>query len=422
MKLPILLLAAAALFALRLHAACGVNITRPITFHFPNVDNQGRVWLHQQLLTLDGDGGEKIPLHAYWSPDGTRPGSLLGEGWRVPLLESRCVQVDKGTMKIWHPDGYLREYDIVTDFRDGKEVWPKKLSGPGWNGEMTREGRVEVAASCGARLVFRRGRIMEMTVSGKSYTWIWNGDKLQEFRQGARTLLSLMRNFGTADKLEKINYAGGKIAEVVFGDVVSAENGKVVYKPGMTALKFSEGGMFSFDFKQVAAGVPAVKFPTTKPITWTPSNQQITNEGDWTYTLSITEKIEISRKNQTGIIEFYKKDPKSGIESKTDSNGAILTVKRYTSGPLAGKLRSREIKPKDGPEELLESYKYDINGEVLSGYSGTLKKSFNIVREKTKTTTYIDGSPHSIDEFDSSGKKRKTTWPSTNTTISFHYP
>ena len=89
---------------------------------------------------------------------------------------------------------------------------------------------------------------------------------------------------------------------------------------------------------------------------------------------------------------------------------------------MAGKLRSREIKPKDGPEELLESYKYDINGEVLSGYSGTLKKSFNIVREKTKTTTYIDGSPHSIDEFDSSGKKRKTTWPSTNTTISFHYP
>ena len=135
---------------------------------FKGVDRQGCVFLIVRL----GEVG-KLPLCAYWtSREGVRS-SLLGEGWCLPLLESRLVPLERSQVDFYQPDGFKR-----TLTRGRKDS--RNLSSGAWFGREEGEGDVRLSADFGPQagkieVGFRGGRLANLRCAEGSFGFSYRG-------------------------------------------------------------------------------------------------------------------------------------------------------------------------------------------------------------------------------------------------------
>ena len=76
--------------------ACGLRMDKPHA-HFDGADEQGHVLFAETLGNLDLGENLTLPIYAVFQSNWQSSSPYLGQGWMLPLLESKIVQIDSST-------------------------------------------------------------------------------------------------------------------------------------------------------------------------------------------------------------------------------------------------------------------------------------------------------------------------------------
>lgn len=375
MRIPgLALLVGALCLAVSAHAICTLSLTRPVGGPFPAVDIEGFLWVNQTLTSFPLPGkpqsGEKpsLPLHAYWTTRITaddEPGPL-GAGWFVPLLESHCKPAGQDELVMITPEGFSQTLRITRRVAQGKEQFPRQLSGSGWTGTQDSSRAIRLDSSCGDRLVFdHKGRLAEVVTEGRAYTLVRNPKgKVAELKLNNLTPLASFE-YDEAGRLLRFRISGGAIASCRYGAIpILDSKGKWADATSLTGISFSDGGAFSFDFKKEPA---SVTFPAQPEVRWNPATRLVQSVGDTTYSITPHPDnfggAEFRLSAPTGGVKVFYNDLRAGVLLKSQPDGAILKTTRLTSGPNKGLVRT--VHKIDGANEVLvEKYEYDANSHA----------------------------------------------------------
>ena len=86
--------------------ACGIKWEQPkLAYRF--ADSYGTFQYWQFIGEISGSNSKKIPISIQFKPLQYDSNSLLGDGWRIPLLESKIKQIDETSYKAELPDGQI---------------------------------------------------------------------------------------------------------------------------------------------------------------------------------------------------------------------------------------------------------------------------------------------------------------------------
>lgn len=348
-------------------AACSLSLTQPVAGPFPGVDIEGYLWLNQTLATIpfetaQGKNQGNLPLHAYWT---TRlsaedePGPL-GAGWFFPLLESYCRPAGPDKLTLYTPEGYTQTLFVERRLVQGREQFPRKISGSGWTGTQDSGKAIVINSDCGDRLRFDgKGNLTEILVDGSRFTLSRNGQgKTIELKSESATLCVF--DYDPTGRLTRFKPAksGWAVCEYAPIGILDQKN-RWTEKTSLVKITFAEGGSFNFDFNKTA---PSVTFPVQPEVKWNAESRFVQSVGTTKYNI-------IPHSNNPGGAEFiltasngntklFYNDKTNGILIKSRADGTIEKTSFITTGPNKGMTRSVHLTV-NGKEELHEKYEYD---------------------------------------------------------------
>ena len=307
---------------------------------FKGVDRQGCVFLIVRL----GEVG-KLPLCAYWtSREGVRS-SLLGEGWCLPLLESRLVPLERSQVDFYQPDGFKR-----TLTRGRKDS--RNLSSGAWFGREEGEGDVRLSADFGPQagkieVGFRGGRLANLRCAEGSFGFSYRGREIAKVTGDGGTLLSVERDAHNADRV---------VFRMSGSTAVCERNGNELTIVAADGSRHSfVQGMDDKNAKLVADGVVC---------RWDRYTGKALSIGDWTYQVGACDpgwnNAPISRTHADGRSENYWFNQANGKGTYRTPEGNLYTWARFPAGELYGLMRWSE---KTHGADLLHRHDYTYDAE-----------------------------------------------------------
>lgn len=346
--------------------ACGI-IWNMTPSHFADVDNQGNVHLIQKVGEMESLAGLRMPIFAIFESAGGNRSPFAGDGWKIPLLESRIIQFDENRFCVFQPDGFQRM------FRRDKKDPNVLLSRDTWKAEIRGE---TITAYCRCqtqrnKLVFRKGRLISIEVKEGKFDYVYKGDRVAEIREGVRTVLKVEKKPLTENIEEMTLLNGQKIwlersqhqRVQVLGDQKKIEG----ILEGLSRIITTNGATQTFVY-----GVDDNLNPTLKlndrEIVWDAATGRVMRDGEWNYSISPGPRpgdyAAIARSNARNEKEFWHKDYAKGEEITEDIDGVKKITTWFNSGKLRGMTR-KELEIKDGVKRTLCEYSYDEKGRLI---------------------------------------------------------
>lgn len=312
---------------------------------FKGVDRQGYAFL---IVKLGDMGG--LPLCAFWtSREGVRS-SLLGDGWCLPLLESRIVPLTNSEIDFLQPDGFVR-----TLTRGRKD--PHVLFSGAWRGREDGEGDVRLTADFGAQLGrievgFRSGRLVSLRCAEGMFGFSYHGGEIAKLMGNGGTLLTVKRDARDAGQVAFRLSSGRSAVCERRGDtltVVAADGSRHVFRRG------EDDEYATFD----ADGVV---------YRWDRYTGKALSCGEWTYQIGECKpewnNAPITRTHADGRTEEYWFNRANGKGTYRSAEGERYEWARFPAGDLYGLMRWSE---KTRGADLLHrhDYTYDANRRVV---------------------------------------------------------
>ena len=402
--------------ALGVRGALGCGDFQMPSNHFEGVSSQGYVSIWKQLDTLDlGDTSLTILLAAQTYR--AIPSGELGTGWIMPLFDSGIVQRDENTFDMITPDGTL-------DFFSRDSSDPNILHGSsGWTAEI-QGSDIIVHSKCGSgwKMVFRQGKLD--TLSKGTHELRIQRDQLSRptgISENGITRLALNRDekTGLMSALEMngkkylFDYDGKPWIENVGG-----QNLVGGVEPSLHQITYPQemgGKKETYDFAVTEKMLPNLKITDAQGkeriIVWGLDGRML-QDGEWNYKITPSRDARanaaIERTNTQKQNEYWFRDEEKGMETTLALDGTKVEKSWFTTGILAGKLRSEALTRN---KELHQDTKYtydeggllircitDNNTEEMTYSSGVLLRKIVCYNDKTISTYEYaaDGSVLSI--------------------------
>ena len=303
---------------------------------FQGVDRQGYAFLIVKL----GDLG-KVPLCAYWTSRPEVRSSLLGDGWCLPLLESRVVPSERSGIDFFQPDGFVRT--LVRGRKDAQFLF----SGL-WRGREEGEGNVLLSADFGVSggkvdMGFRGGRLSSLKCAEGAFAFTYKGREPAKVMCDGGTALTVTRDPRNENRVE-FRFSGRTSAVCERRDdgltIVAADGTRHVY-----ALGKDDNGPF------LKADDVLCR--------WDFYTGRLTAFGDWTYQVDEPKpdwnNAAISRTHADGRTESYWFNSANGKGTYRTADGDFYEWERFPAGSFYGLLRWSK---KTHGGELAYSHRY----------------------------------------------------------------
>jgi len=349
---------------------CGINWSLP-KFHFDSVNEWGYVSYWEDIGEVKM-GQKDIPIRIHFLSNRKSSSPYAGYGWSVPLLESRMVQVNEHSFKMWQPDGRFRDFG-----RDSGN--PNLLNGQGgWKAEI-RGDTIKAYADCGWGLSFKNGKIASMsTPDGKKFIYRYEGGKVKSILEegSGESVIEVQQDPLNPEIVElemgdeKIVLEQGekpRIERINGQNLIGGMDSSLVkiMKPGGNVREIS----YDVDMKNIISTfIPQ----EGRKLTINSVTDLIQSDTDWDYTIRQDSKIawnnaSIQRKTKNQV-EHWHKDYVTGKEVIFSDD--IRVVKTwFTSGRLNGKDRKVVTQHIGNGRKEIIKYKYDENGYLIGKQS-----------------------------------------------------
>lgn len=363
--------------------ACGFPWIEPKSY-FENVDYQGHVHVVEKLAELEIDGLYKpLPIYVVFNSSyGIAPHAGAFE---IPLLESKIVQLDENNFLLRSPSGWLLPFLRTKD----KTI----LNGAmGMKAEI-KEDRITVWSDCGDRLVFQRGRLVEIEQNGVKLLYSYQGDKVSQIRDGFGKPIMEVRTDAQTRKVMELVIPQRNPIQFSWGTkpVVQVFQGKRLIGGTVDAVtKFTlpTGDTKSFEFEVDGDLLPLIKCDGDERLAWNPETLLIEKSREWSYSVKpVKERFEyaaIDRVDSGGRRESWHRDSMRGTET-WQKDGVRSVSSYFASGRMTGALRKIEVL-REGQTQKEVTYQASYNEEG------------NLIRELSQET---------LREFDKSGVVQK---------------
>lgn len=345
--------------------ACGIRWDVPSGAHFSGVDTDGSVLWSERLDTLDLGGGLRVPITAMFKSNWMRTSPYLGAGWMLPLLEANIVQVSQNKYQMRQPGGWFRTFHI-------EKKAPTLLNGGTWQAEIRKDAIGETItawAECGDKLVFSRGKIQSMAIKGRTFAFVYSGNRVVEIRENGAAKLSVVWNDNGTVKALEFN---GKRLELELSErprveAVAGQNVVGGLEKSLTRVRSGTGWTKDFEFAVDKALRPTLK-TGNRLLTWDSATQLILSDEKWNYTVALPETptayAAIERKTAKGEREFWHEDRARGIETVESADGIKTVTTLFPKGAMAGRKRKQE-QFKNGQLVESKSWAYDDRGLLI---------------------------------------------------------
>ncbi len=328
------------------------------------VDRKGRAYSVYRLGRID-TRKSTLEVFAVWSSAKRAHTTLFGEGWCVPVLDSRMYPIGVDTYEMLRADGRVCVYRKVSG---KKGVFTGDLS----DTAVVRPGEIRVYwgtnISDKADMVFRNGRLSSLRVNKSllEYRYDANGSVkvICDGKEACRAEVS-----GKESRTSRIVFANGNEIQFSMGEVpvcVGIAEGRVKVVPAWTLAELQYiGKKLSFSYGSDSNGHGRF-FDGTQTFSWNPENRCIAALNDWTYNIKPPKhgnNVHYYRKHKNGEVEEYYVDLQSGTRIK-EVRKCREEGRVFTSGRLRGKLRWNDKTRADGDGERIE-YSYNENGRLV---------------------------------------------------------
>lgn len=314
---------------------------------FEGTDRYGNAFYKLELGELG-----RIPVYLCWTSDKEVRSPYLGEGWSIPFLESRIVPVSEKTLRMHQPDGFVRYFHKEGDVYVGGRIWSAVRKGDAI--KVTADPKDGLPKS---EFTFSRGRLVKMDCEEGSFTFRNDANGISV--RGAGKTLSIARRNNDANQLDLVAPSGrwhGSCRE---------ENGEF----RLVALKNPAGEELKFSYGYGQGDSHRIFSDGTTKIVWDPYTGKIVAKDGCRFYVADAGRSpaalpRISRWNAEGTEESYQRDVVKGVETVVDGSGVKTVTKRFTSGDLAGRIRSVE-RFVGGVSQGAEKYIYDSKGRLV---------------------------------------------------------
>ena len=349
--------------------ACGLDWSPPVS-HFENVDYQGNVHIVRKIGEV-----EKLPLYLIFnSTFGNSP--YVGSGFELPFLEARMWQVDEGRFQAKMPTGWLWIFQRTKD--------PTVLEGnAGWKG-VIKDDTITAWAPCGDKITFKTGRIASMKIKEDLYSYNYRDGRVASVEKNGKSVLEIKRDTmtgevtglalpGTWETIGLAATAERPVVESIGGKNVVSRVEKTLGE----VTPASGGGKVAFEQAVNGELTPTIKLGD-KLITWNPATKKIAKDGEWSYDIKPGagpfENAAIGRENAMNQSEFWHRDNTKGEEIVQGIDGSKKVTTWFTSGNLAGKVRSQ--KSTSNGLVTKRRFNYDERGNLFRVTGDSLVEEF----------------------------------------------
>jgi hypothetical protein len=347
-------------------SACGLRLEKPHA-HFDGTDEQGHVLFVDSLGDLDLGDGLNFPIFAMFNSGWRGSSPYLGQGWMLPLLESKIVQIDDNTFQLWQPDGW---YQFMSRDTTDNTI----LNGQGgWKAEISGNNTITAWAPCGWKLVFNEGKIVSIvTPKNRNLEIVYRGGKAAEVDLDGTPVLGVGTD--SNGEVNSLQFNKGTLSiEQANKPQLEVLNGKTVVgsvSPSLSKMTFPDGRTDQFHFNVDSKLEPRMTFgssaSTSRTFGWDSSTDLITQDNDWTYKVTPSsngQTAAFSRSTTSGQAESWFNDPATGQEV-TEVNGVKRIASRFASGKLSGLMR-KITETVGGQETTVYAADYDEQGRQI---------------------------------------------------------
>ena len=348
--------------------ACGLSWEKPHT-HFDGTDEQGHVLFVDSLGDLTLGDGLKFPIFAMFNSNWKSSSPYLGQGWMLPLLESKIVQIDDNTFQLWQPDGSYQ-------FMGRNKPTDTILNGQGgWKAEINGD-TITAWASCGWKLTYNQGKLTSITTpQNRTLDLVYNNGRVTAMQENGATVLAV-----------QTDSQSGKVTGLTFNDktigieqtdkpVIQQIGGKNMVgsmAPSLSKLTLPDRTSKSYNYKATGNLEPTLTVDGQRHLSWDPVTSLIKTDGEWTYGLKPIEgssDVAFTRTNVQGQSEAYEDNSATGVIIQKTLDGTETKTYRFTSGILAGKIRKIEEVKNDTSTVVLKN-SYDETGHLIRKEQG----------------------------------------------------
>jgi hypothetical protein len=390
--------------------ACG-DLRIPTT-HFEGVNEEGFVSRWSQLGALDL-GEIQVPVITGFQTYKTYISPELGSGWILPLLDANIVQKDEKSFEMVQPDGWR-----VRFWRDGQN--PNILHGSNLALAEIRGDTITVNSTCGSgwKMVFTQGKITSLSKGNHTLTIQRDGmGRGVAVRDGITPVMTLEQDPATGlaksiqigDQKYQLGYDGKPRVENIGG-----QNLVGGVEPSLHEITYPQemgGNKETFDFAVTEKMLPELKITDTegkeRMIVWGLDGRML-QDGEWSYKITPSRdagaNAAIERTNAQKQKEYWFRDDPNGKETTLALDGTKEIKNWFTSGILAGMIRSSEKTYNDSKEKINYIYtdkgnlfreklgrriiEHDSNGQVVR-ITDSEKIILEIIKNKEKNTSRV---------------------------------
>ncbi len=384
--------------------------------HFRGVDERGHLYYSDRIGEVDLGGNLKFPLVVVFDSSLDTP-SLLGAGWFFPLLESNITPWDATQFRVREPGSW--------DAMLHTSSTPNQINSNKWLG--TVEGDViTLRTNGGDSMVFNKGRIQSVTTNGRTFSYLYAGNRITEIREGNESKVQVVWNAANTEVIG-LKFNGSQITfERTDRPKVFLIGGRSEIRGKdrtLGAINPSQGGGRKYSYG-TDAKMHLTLTTNNNVFTWDPASRLILSDKDWNYSIKPgTKPIDhaaITRTNAKGQREYWYNDTAAGVETTENMDGSKWVVTRYVNGPLAGEVQKREKYDKgvlvdtSVPKYNAEGKQTSVskNGETIAivrDEKGRIAARVNPAGEKVYEVKY-DTQDRKILEVEAGSYKNVTTY------------
>jgi hypothetical protein len=323
----------------------------------------------------------KIPLNLLFSPvQGAYHSNLLGKNWWFPAVESTLLQANEGTFTLSLPNGEKVSL---------KKTSASTMAGGSWLGTI-RYDDITLKSSCGWRMVFKFGRLVELySPKSEKYEFVILRDGTRTVTYNSKVILTIKRKFN--EKSLFYDYyvfyiSGGKqhtailkmgerpiIQQMTYFDANDrpATRDEQRNTNTLRALQIDNAPEKRFDFGMNEVSVSGRLF------VWERGNNNLIRDGEKQFSF-VTIKGIPCFKTQTKDDWFLKGEKEFLSVSQVKGEPAIVREYLRFENRAESILRvRREWEVSSSGERLTRQYWFDVNGELKRSYDGKNKRHFN---------------------------------------------
>lgn len=388
--------------------ACGLSLLEPKSY-FQGADYQGHAYIIEKLGVIQTEQmpkNESIPIYLIFNSGNTYVTSYSGS-FDIPLLTSRIEQIDENNFLLRSPTGWILPFS-----RNSKDK--NLLDGSNDMKAEVDESKqiVTVWASCGDRLIFSRGRLIQWKTKDLELDYIYSGNRVSEIRGNGKSVLKVNSNSQTGETTglslgldRTIGFVWGKqpIVENIQGKLIVTEMRKT-----LSRVDLPNGEKKEFEFSVDSQMHPTLNIDNEQ-LSWDPESLLVSRAGKWTYSVVPTQgrfaNAQINRSN-SGVTESWFYNGAKGEEMVRENDGTRKIRYWFINGALDGKLR-KISRIKDGVSKDIVACSYDEHGdllryrdEVFDCSVDRIKKSLTIIRKGMLRVENTFGKPVTMQRSD----------------------